>query len=175
MLGRLISDNSIVAFEMVHKMRNRRRGKVGHMAVKPDISKAYNRVEWEFLEKIMLRLGFPVQWVNLAMLTMRTASYSVIIDGESCGYINPSRGIKQGDLLSPYVFLLCVEGLLSLLRKATENHHVKGLLSCHGGVRISHHLFADNCLLFCKAKLEEGCPFLKHFLQLKNIFWNCMV
>ena len=170
MPGRLISDNSTVAFEMVHKMRNRRRGKVVHMAVKLDISKAYNRMEWEFLEKIMLRLGFPVQWVNLAMLTMRTTSYSVIINGEPCGYINPSRGIKQGDPLSPYLFLLCAEGLLSLLQKATENHHVKGLLSCHGRVRISHHLFADNCLLFCKAKLEEGCTFLKHFLQLKNIF-----
>ena len=58
--GRLISDNTTVAFEMVHRMRNRRKGKVGHMAVKLDISKAYDRVEWEFLEKIMLKLGFPV-------------------------------------------------------------------------------------------------------------------
>ena len=61
MPGRLITNNTIVAFEMSHRMRNRRRGKVGHKDVKLDVSKAYDRVEWEFLEKIMLRIGFPVQ------------------------------------------------------------------------------------------------------------------
>ena len=68
-LDRLITDNTFVAYEMIHRMRNRRRGKVRHMAIKLDVSKAYDREEWEFLEKIMLRLGFPMQWVNFAMLT----------------------------------------------------------------------------------------------------------
>ena len=58
---RLITDNSSVAYEMLHRMRNRRRGKVGQMAVKLDFSKAYDRVDWEFLEKIMLKIGFPAQ------------------------------------------------------------------------------------------------------------------
>ena len=154
--GRLITDNTSIAFEMIHRMRNRRRGKVGHMAVKLDISKAYDKVEWNFLEKIMLSLGFPMQWVDLAMSTVRSASYSVIFNSEPCGYITSSRGIKQGDPLSPYLFLFCVEGLSSLLRQATLNNHTKGLLSCHGGVRISHLLFTDDSLLFYEAKLEEG-------------------
>ena len=114
-LDRLITDNTFVAYEMIHRMRNRRRGKVGHMAIKLDVSKAYDREEWEFLEKIMLRIGFLGQWVNLAMLTVPTASYSIIINGEPCEYISPSRGIKQGDPLSPYLFLFCAEGLSSLL------------------------------------------------------------
>ena len=114
-LDRLITDNTFVAYEMIHRMRNRRRGKVGHMAIKLDVSKAYDREEWEFLEKIMLRIGFLGQWVNLAMLTVPTASYSIIINGEPCEYISPSRGIKQGDPLSPYLFLFCTEGLSSLL------------------------------------------------------------
>ena len=154
--GRFITDNTSIAFKMIHMMQNRRRGKVGHMAVKLDISKAYNRVEWNFLEKIMLSLGFPVQWVGLAMSTVHLASYLVIVNGEPCGYITPSRGIKQGDPLSLYLFLFCTEGLSSLLRRATINNHVKGLLSCHGGVHISHLLFADDFLLFYEAKLEEG-------------------
>ena len=151
----LITDNTSVAYEMINRMRNRRRGKVRHMAVKLDVSRAYDRVEWEFLEKIKLRIGFLVQWVNLAMLTVRTASYSIIINGEPCGYVSPSRGIKQGDPLSPYLFLFCAEGLSSLLRKAIETRHLKGLTSCQGGVRISHFLFTDDSLLFSKAKMDE--------------------
>ena len=112
---RLITDNTSVAYEMIHRMRNRRKGKVGHMAVKLDVSKAYDRVEWEFLEKIMLRIGFLVQWMNLTMLTVRTAFYSIIINGEPCGYVSPSRGIKQGNPLSSYHFLFLRRRALHLV------------------------------------------------------------
>ena len=80
------------------------------MAVKLDISKAYDRVEWSFLERIMLKLGMDHRWVSLAMETITTASYSVL-NGESRGFMNPTQGIKQGDSLSPYLFLLYAEGL----------------------------------------------------------------
>lgn len=67
------------------------------MAVKLDISKAYDQVEWEFLRQIMLKIGLPDQWVELAMGTVRTASYSVLINGEPRGHITP-RGLTR---LSP--------------------------------------------------------------------------
>ena len=95
MPDRIITDNTTVAFEMIHHMRNRGNGKKGHMVVKLDISKAYDRVEWEFLQRIMLKIGLPQQWVNLAMETVHTASYSTLINGEARnGFITPSRGIK---------------------------------------------------------------------------------
>lgn len=119
-LNRLISDNTTVAYELLHMMRNKRKGKVGQMAVKLDISKAYDQVEWGFLQRIMLKLSLDHRWVTMAMETITIASYVVLINGEPKGFISPSRGIKQGDLLLPYLFFLCAEGLSALLKKAEE-------------------------------------------------------
>ena len=89
-LDRLITDNTTVAFEMLHRMRNRRKGKTSHMAVKLDISKAYDRVEWKFLRRIMLKMGLPKQWVNLTMEIVKTSTYSILINGEPKGFITPT-------------------------------------------------------------------------------------
>ena len=74
------------------------------------------------------------------METLTTASYSVLINGEPRGLITPSRGIKQGDPLLPYLFLLCAEGLSAMLRKAKESHQLRGIKSSQQGVCISHLL-----------------------------------
>ena len=133
MPDRSITDNTTVAFEMMHRMRNKRKGRTSHMAMKLNINKAYDRVEWEFLRRIMLKIGLPNQQVHLAKETVCTASHSILINGEPTGFITPSQGIKQGNPLSPYLFLLCAEGHSFLIRKSIENHHLKGVESCNGG------------------------------------------
>ena len=116
--GRHITDNIIVAYEAFHTMVNRLKGKQGFMAIKLDMSKAYDRVEWNFLEAIMQKISFVDQWVRLIMTCVRTVTYAVLINGQPHGQIHHSRGIRQGDLLSPYLFLICTEGLSHLLQKA---------------------------------------------------------
>ena len=96
------------------------------------------------------------------METVHTATYSVLINGEPKGYITPSSGIKQGDPLSPYLFLLCAEGLSSLIRNAVERKQLHGILFCTNGVCISHLLFADDSFIFCQATVEES----QHLLDL---------
>ena len=87
------------------------------MALKLDISKAYDRVEWNFLQGIMIKLGFPDKRIQWVMGCVTTPSFSILINGKEYGNIWPSRGIRQGDPFSPYMFLLCAEGFTSLLEK----------------------------------------------------------
>ena len=88
------------------------------MALKLDVSKAYDRVEWNFLRQITLKLSFPSDWVARVMSCVSSTSFSILINGKPFGMINPTKELWQGDPLSPYLFLLCAEGFTSLLQKA---------------------------------------------------------
>jgi len=153
--GRLITDNIIVAFETLHTMATRLKGRNGCMAIKLDMSKAYDRLEWGFLEAVMRRLGFAERWVLLIMTCVRTVSYTVLINGLPHGHIAPSRGIRQGDPLSPFLFILCAEALSRMLDQAAGMGKISGVPIRRGGIRINHLLFADDSILFGKANLDE--------------------
>lgn len=82
-------------------------------------------------------------------------SYSILANGEPRGDIQPTRGIRQDDSLSPYLFLLCSEGLNSLIHKTMLVGDIKGFSLCKNGPQISHIFFADNSVLFCRAEVKE--------------------
>ena len=103
----------------------------------------------------MQKLGFPGDWVDKVMSCVTSPSFSVLINGKPFGMIHPTRGIRQGDPLSPYLFLLCAEGFTSFLQKAVLEGNIQGVSICRRAPRISHLLFTDDSLLFCRATDKE--------------------
>lgn len=91
------------------------------------------------------------------MRCITTVSYSKKVNGKPWGRIIPSRGIREGDLLSPYLFLLCTEGLSALIKKAVEDGKMGGIAVSREGPKLSHLFFADDSLIFCKASTKECC------------------
>ncbi|KAG5561218.1 hypothetical protein RHGRI_004294 [Rhododendron griersonianum] len=152
--GRVITDNILIGQEIFHHLKNKRGGRCHNVAVKLDMSKAYDRVEWIFLERIMLKLGFHLKWVGWVMECLKTVSYSFLLDGQISGYIKPSRGLRQGDPLSPFLFLLCGEGLSVMLQKGEMERSIKGVKICRNSPAVSHLFFADDTLLFGEASVR---------------------
>ncbi|KAL5576067.1 hypothetical protein UlMin_017766 [Ulmus minor] len=128
----------------------------GYAALKLDMSKAYDRVEWPFLEGMMLRLGFAESWVKLIMRCVRSVSYSFLINRQVTGVVIPHIGLRQGDPLSPYLFVICAHGLSEMLACFEERKRFTGIKIASGCPSISHLFFADDSLIFCKAKLSEA-------------------
>ena len=113
-------------------------------------------------------MGFHAKWVQLIMACITTAHFSILVNGNPIGYIFPFRGLRQGDPLSPYFFLFCAEGLIALLRKAETNGIIRGVEASRGGPCISHLLFADDNLLFCRASVKE-CQQVNSSLNLYEV------
>ncbi|KAL3826043.1 hypothetical protein ACJIZ3_022072 [Penstemon smallii] len=151
--GRLISDNILISYEVAHYIK---RSKAEHMAIKLDMSKAYDRIEWEFLRQVMVRLGLDSNFVDLIMLCVTTVTYSFVLNGGSFGFLTPKRGIRQGDPLSPYLFLFCAEVLSALIRREELKGNIAGLAVCNGAPEVSHLLFADDTMIFCNANVHSA-------------------
>jgi hypothetical protein len=162
--GRIISDNILLAYELTHFLQKRRHGKVGYAAVKLDMSKAYDRVEWKFLKDIMLKLGFDNDWVSLVMKCVTTVRYQIKVNKELTDVIIPERGLRQGDPLSPYLFLLCAEGISAMLYEAERNGSLKGAKLCREAPSVSHLLFADDSLLLFEAN-ERNAQTIRSILD----------
>uniref|UniRef100_A0A803PWX1 Reverse transcriptase domain-containing protein n=1 Tax=Cannabis sativa TaxID=3483 RepID=A0A803PWX1_CANSA len=162
--GRLIHDNAIVGYECLHVMRKNRFRNGTKVALKLDMAKAYDRVEWRFLEAMMLKLGYDVPWVSKIMRCLTSVQFSFLINGEIQGKVTPQRGLRQGDPLSPFLFLLCAEAFSCLIQHAEHSGQLHGIGFGRQGVSVSHLFFADDSLVFLAAN-EDECKGFKELLE----------
>ena len=119
--GRKSVDNAIIVQEIIHSL-SKKRGNVGYMALKIDLEKAYDKLEWSFIRDMMIRANFPEDLVELIMSCVSTILTKIMVNGEALEPIYLSRGIRQGDPLSLYLFILCMEFLGQLIQ---EKCHAK--------------------------------------------------
>ncbi|XP_010513536.1 PREDICTED: uncharacterized protein LOC104789557 [Camelina sativa] len=125
------------------------------MAIKTDMSKAYDHVEWSFVEHLLRQFGFCDKQISWIMCCVTSVQYKVLINGQAYGSIKPSRWLCQGEPLSPYLFILCTEVLIAHFRKAEQLKLLIGIRVSTASPTISHLLFADDSLFFCLATKEQ--------------------
>ncbi|KAL2247920.1 UNVERIFIED_CONTAM: putative mitochondrial protein, partial [Sesamum indicum] len=158
--GRLLSDNVLLAQELVHSLESRR--SEANVIFKLDMAKAYDRVNWEFLFQVLRLKGFPQHWINLVANAVSNCWFSVLVNGEHAGFFHSTRGLRQGDPLSPALFVLAADYLSQGLNRLFVAHPMMYYQS-PGRVRVSHLAYADDMMIFtniCRQHMELLRDFL---------------
>ncbi|XP_058767475.1 uncharacterized protein LOC131641187 [Vicia villosa] len=156
----------MIASEIIHYLKRKTHGRRAQLALKIDISKAYDRVDWGFLRSMMLKMGFSEKWTHWMMMCVMSVHYSVLVNSDTVGPIMPGRGLRQGDPLSPYLFILVSEGLSTLIKGSVARGDIHGIQICRGAPSVLHLLFADDYFLFCRANVDE----VYHLMEVLDIY-----
>lgn len=145
-----MSDSVSVCHELMHHI-NLKRGNLKLMAVKLDLAKAYDKVEWSLLERILSLHGLPPKFIHLIMECVSSSSFSVLINRSPSRFFKPTRGLRQGNPLSTFLFTIYIDLLSRMLVRAEDDNCFQGIKIGRTCPRISHLLYADDITIFCRA------------------------
>ncbi|PNX63728.1 ribonuclease H, partial [Trifolium pratense] len=142
---RSIHENIVVAQEMVHTMY-KMRGRTGFIAIKVDLAKAYDRLRWSFISAVLEEVNLPQGLRNIIMNCITSVKTNVMWHGSRSDFFTPGRGIRQGDPMSPYIFVLCMDKLTHLIAESVDSENWHPLKVGRSRPPISHLMFADDLL-----------------------------
>lgn len=151
---RQITDNVVIVQEVIHSMHHKT-GTVGWMAIKVDLEKAYDRLSWEFIKDTLILANLPSSIVALIMDLITSASMQILWNGSRSREFTPSRGIRQGDPFSPYIFVLCMERLAHIINDSLAYGDWKPIQLNSRSPRLSHMFFVDDLVLFAECSVQQ--------------------
>lgn len=162
--GRQIQDNIGIAHELFHFLKLRKTKSKFKLGIKLDMHKAYDRVEWDFLEALMERMGFNFRWRRLVLGYVSSVNFAVIINSQPGSKFAPARGLRQGDPLSPYLFFFISDVLSRMIHSTVGLGRLDGVRMNPSGPTVSYIFFADDTLIFLKAD-KKNCQNLVGLLR----------
>jgi len=163
--GRQIMDAVLIANEAIDSRVGQKKPGI---LCKLDIEKAYDHVNWGFLLNILRKMGFGEKWIRWIHFCISTVKFSVLINGAPEGFFEAQRGIRQGDPVSPFLFILAMEGLNNMIKTAKTNRWITGFevsTNNERSLEVTHLQYADDTLIFCDAD-EEQLRYLRVILVL---------
>ena len=133
-----------------------KQGQKGYMAIKIYLKKAYDRIRWAFLRETLLDMRLPQKLVEVILTCVTSTRFNVLWNGEKTEFFSPLRGVRQGDPLSPYLFILCMKRLGQLIEDSIGQGRWTPVCASHGGPALSNLLFAHDLTLFEEATREQA-------------------
>ena len=158
--GRFIAHNVMVCQDIVHGY-GRKNSKPGCI-IKMDVKKAYDSIDWRFMEDMLRALEFPDNFVQLVMECVQSPRFSLLVNGESCGFFQGKRGLRQGDPMSPLLFVIRMEYLTRTLKLVGSNPLFRFHPKCKG-LQLNHLCFADDVILCCRGENRSVYMMLQGF------------
>ena len=142
--GRTITSNILIVHEILDMLRKKIGRKNCFGALQIDMSKAYDRVDWNFLKVVLVSMNFSPNWVNWITECVSTVQYTLLVNGSITQSFKPNKGFRQGDPLSPHLFLMHANILSLALLKAEYNKEIKGFKLGRNGISFTHLLIVDD-------------------------------
>ena len=137
--------------------------KAGGMCIKRHIEKAYDSLNLNFLVSTLLKMGFDHNWVKLIMACVRSPTFSILFNGTPRRSFKPTRGLRRGDPISPYLFIICAEVVTAAINRAVNNKELDPLRISKNGPPVSHLIFADDTIIFAKAN-RRSCKTIRKII-----------